>query len=97
MEITALHNQSFLDISIQHTGSVENAFAIAVANGLSVSSTLTAGMVLDIPGDAKKDTDVLYYYTTKNLHPATAIADAVVIPAGRGIGWMQIGNDFKVS
>lgn len=97
MEIIVLHNQSLLDVAILHTGSVENAFAIAVAYGLSVSSTLTAGMTLKIPNEVNKDTDVLYYYTTKNLQPATAIIRTVVLPKGRGIGWMQIGNDFKVN
>lgn len=97
MEIIVLHNQSLLDVAILHTGSVENAFAIAVANGLSVSSTLSAGTILRNPNDVKKDNDVLHYYTTKDLQPATAITRTVVLPKGRGIGWMQIGNDFKVS
>lgn len=97
MKTIVLHNQSLLDIAIQHTGSVENAFAIAVANGMAVSDVLTVGSSLLIPTSVKTDNDVLYYYTTKNLQPATAIADTVVIPAGRGIGWMQIGTNFKVS
>lgn len=96
MTITVLHNQSLLDIAIQHTGSVENAFAIAVANGLSVSSTLTAGMILNIPSDVQKDTDVLYYYTTKNLQPATAYTpySSTVDPILEGIGYWYVNSYF---
>ena len=97
MTITVLHNQSLLDVSIQHTGSVFNAFKIAVANGLSVSDSLIAGSELMIPNEVQNDDDVLNYYRSKNLQPATAIADKKVIPSYGGIGWMQIENDFKVS
>ena len=99
MTITVLHNQSLLDIAIQHTGSVENAFAIAVANGLSVSSMLTAGMTLDIPNDVQKDNDVLYYYTTKNLQPATAYNPYswTVDPILEGIGYWYVNSTLIVS
>lgn len=97
MEIIALHNQSFLDISIQHTGSVFNAFDIAVANGCAVSDSPVAGQSYMIPETVEKDNDVLNYYKSKRIQPATAIVDIDIIPAGRGIGWMQIGNDFKVT
>ena len=97
MEITALHNQSFLDISIQHTGSVFNAFAIAVANGCAVSDSPVAGKKYTIPENVENDNDVLNYYKSKGIQPATAITSEKIIPAGKGIGWMQIGNSFKVS
>lgn len=97
MEITALHNQSFLDISIQHTGSVFNAFAIAVANGCAVSDSPVVGQKYTIPENVENDNDVLNYYKAKSIQPATAISDVTIIPAGRGIGWMRIGGDFKVS
>lgn len=96
MQIIILHNQSLLDIAIQHTGKVENAFAIAVANGLSVSDELVVGQALELP-ELDKEIEVYNYYRAKRLQPATAVTDSTVIPAGRGIGWMQIGKDFKVS
>lgn len=93
MEITVLHNQSLLDVAIQHTGSVENCFAIAAANGLAVSDLLSAGSVLVIPGTLKNDNDILNYYTSKKIMPATALTRTdkdFVNQRKRGIGFMQI-------
>lgn len=96
MQVVVLHNQSLLDIAIQHIGNVENAFAIAVANGLSVTSEVIVGTALMIPTEAKKENDVWNYYQAKKIQPATCASTAQV-PAGKGIGWMQIGNSFKVN
>ena len=91
--ITILHNQSLFDIAIQHTGSAENCFEIAVANGMAVSDRLRAGSILIIPGTLKNDTDILNYYTSKKIMPATALTRAdndLVSQHKRGIGFMQI-------
>lgn len=99
MKAIILNNQSILDIAIQHTGSVENCFAIAVANGFSVSDILFAGLTAEVPEDVFKNTDVLNYYNAKNIQPATgstAEQDSE-IPTLKGIGYMQIANGFKVS
>ena len=94
-----LHNQSILDIAIQHTGTVENSFDIAIANGLSISDALSAGLSLDVPEGLQKNTDVYSYYLAKDIKPATAKADGEnnEIPTLKGIGYMRIGGDFKVS
>lgn len=97
MTTIILHNQSLLDIAIQHTGAVENTFAIAVANGLSLTDDLPAGAEIKIPDSANKDNDVLNYYTTKSLQPATAV---IMLPEEErleGIGYWVIQTDFKVS
>lgn len=97
MTTIILHNQSLLDIAIQHTGAVENTFAIAVANGLSLTDDLPAGAEIKIPDSANKDNDVLNYYTTKSLQPATAV---IILPEEErleGIGYWVIQTDFKVS
>jgi hypothetical protein len=96
MEIIVLHNQSLLDITIQHTGSVHNAFAIAVYNNIAVSDPLKSGSILKLP-KVKENTDILNYYTSKKIKPATAITEIEIIPAGKGLGWMQIGKSFKVT
>lgn len=96
MEITVLHNQSFLDIAIQHTGSVFNAFSIAVSNGRAVSDVLIPGESLIIPDEVTNDDDVINYYQSKQLQPATGIIDLSVIELKRGIGWMKIGSSLKV-
>ena len=51
--ITVLNNQSLFDISIRYTGTIENAFKIAVANGLSLTDELQPGAQLLIPADAE--------------------------------------------
>lgn len=95
MEITALHRQSLIDIAIQHTGSVFSAFDIATANGLAVSETIEPGTVLILP-ETQKNTDILNYYNSKKINPATALQDLKIIEEKRGIGWMKVGNTFKV-
>lgn len=96
MEIMVLHNQSLLDLAIQHTGNVFNAFDIAVANGFSVSDSLVPGSKLMIPDSVKVEKEILNYYTAKSIKPATSLTDLEVIAERRGIGWMKIGTTFKV-
>lgn len=97
MTTIILHNQSILDLAVQHTGAIENTFAIAVANGLSLTDDLPAGAEIKIPDSANKDSDVLNYYTAKRLQPATAV---IMLPEEErleGIGYWVIQTDFKVS
>ena len=97
MAVIILHNQSLLDLAVQHTGAVENTFAIAVANGLSLTDDLPAGVEIKIPDSGSKDSDVLNYYTAKRLQPATAV---IMLPEAErleGIGYWAISVDFKVS
>lgn len=99
MTTIALHNQNLLDISIQHTGTVENCFIIAVANGLCISDDLIPGQKLIIPDDVVINNEILNYYTAKEIQPATAYPLSVgeEIEEQSGIGYMQIGSTFKVS
>ena len=93
-----LHNQSLLDIAIQHTGNVLNAFLIAQANGLAVSDELSTGQILIIPETVENNNDILNYYSSRAIQPATALTEIVTeIVRQRGIGYMQIGKTFKVS
>lgn len=95
-----LHNQSLLDIAIQHTGNVLNAFLIAQANGLAVSDELSTGQILIIPETVQKDTDILNYYTSRAIQPATAITTIIddnTEPKLEGIGYWIIGDDNIVS
>ena len=97
MTTIILHNQSLLDLAVQHTGAVENTFALAVATGLSLTDDLPAGAEIKIPDSANKDNDVLNYYTSKRLQPATAV---IMLPEEErleGIGYWVIQTDFKVS
>lgn len=98
MEITVLHNQSILDISIMHTGTVENAFRIAKANNIPLSEKLESGTSLLIPSDVLNDRDVLNYYKSRTIQPATALTEeSEIVVEPRGIGYMEIGKTFIVS
>ena len=98
--ITVLHNQSLLDIAVQYTGTIENAFKIAVANGLSLTDELQPGAQLIIPADAEMNNDVVNYFSAKGIQPATGLTENDLLieqTVQRGIGYMQIGKTFKVS
>lgn len=100
MTAIVLHNQSLLDIAIQHTGSVANVFLIAQANGLAVSDEITPGTDLIIPDTVVLDTDIKTYYTSRAIQPATAlttIIDDNTEPSLEGIGYWIIGDDNIVS
>ncbi|WP_312399474.1 hypothetical protein [Chryseobacterium sp.] len=98
MEATVLHNQSLLDFSIQHTGSVANAFVIAVANGFSVSDLITAGTSLQIPDTIQITSNILNYYKAKKIQPSTGLTVEQIeeIPTLKGIGYMVLSQTFKV-
>ena len=97
--ITVLNNQSLFDISIRYTGTIENAFKIAVANGLSLTDELEPGAQLIIP-EVEMNNDVVNYFAGKGIQPATGLTENDLLIAQtvqRGIGYMQIGKTFKVS
>lgn len=97
MKVIILHNQNLLDLAIQHTGSVENAFAIAVANGLSLTDDLEAGRESGIP-KVEQNKDILSYYQAKKLQPATGISLAGnQLNQSEGIDYWAIQMDFVVS
>ena len=49
-EVVVGVGQSVFDIAIQHTGSVDMAYDIAVANGISIDAPLIPGTILTVPG-----------------------------------------------
>jgi hypothetical protein len=87
--------QSVLDIAIIYTGTVDTCFEIAVLNQMSVSDFLTVGQALIVPDVINKK--IIGLFSDKN-QPATGttIEQENQIPL-KGIGYMQIGNSFKVS
>lgn len=91
-------DQSLLDIALIACGSVEAVIDIAELNNLSITDELTADMDLIVSDVVNKS--IKSYYDNKALQPATSISDqqiAEILPAGEGIGFMQIGTDFIVS
>ena len=98
MTTTILHNQSLLDLAIQHTGSVENAFILALQNGKSLTDDLESGEALNLePTTINQNKDILSYYQSKKLQPATAVILPPEAERLEGIGYWVIQTDFKVS
>nr|DAV24520.1 MAG TPA: hypothetical protein [Caudoviricetes sp.] len=99
MIVTVLHNQSLLDLALQHTGTIESVFELAEANTLNITDDVVAGKTLVLPVEAFSNKDILGYYTAKNLQPATAFSkeDEQVFECLEGISIWAINLDFVVT
>ena len=99
MQITVLHNQSLLDLSLQHTGTIESVFELAEANSLNITDDVQAGTPLYLGEGLGVRNEILAYYTAKNLQPATAFSkeDEQVFERLEGISIWAINLDFIVS
>lgn len=99
MTITALHNQSLLDLALQHTGTIESVFELAEANALNITDDVQAGAPLYLGEGLGVRNEILSYYTAKNLQPATAFSkeDEQVFERLEGISIWAINLDFIVS
>ena len=101
MTITVLHNQSLLDLALQHTGTIESIFELAVLNEKSVTDDMVAGASLNVPplSVGARNKDILAYYTAKNIQPATAFSkeDEQVFERLEGISIWAINLDFIVT
>ena len=99
MIITALHNQSLLDLALQHTGTIESVFEFAEANSLNITDDVQAGTPLYLREGLGVRNEILSYYTAKNLQPATAFTkeDEQVFERLEGISIWAINLDFVVS
>ena len=99
MTITALHNQSLLDLALQHTGAIESVFELAEANSLNITDDVQAGALLYLGEGLEVRNEILSYYTAKNLQPATAFSkeDEQVFERLEGISIWAINLDFVVS
>jgi len=99
MTITALHNQSLLDLALQHTGTIESVFELAEANSLNITDDVQAGAPLYLGEGLGVRNEILSYYTAKNLQPATAFTkeDEQVFERLEGISIWAINLDFIVS
>ena len=99
MTITALHNQSLLDLALQHTGTIESVFEFTEANALNITDDVQAGTPLYLGEGLGVRNEILAYYTAKNLQPATAFSkeDEQVFERLEGISIWAINLDFIVS
>lgn len=72
MDIIVKNNQSIFDIALLATGGIEEAVAMAVELGYSITDTVPAGTVLELTPvlTSKK---ILNYFENNKLSPATAL------------------------
>lgn len=75
MEIEVLSGQNLLDISLEHTGSLEHVFELVEANEMALTSDLIPGSTLKVETKEKKE-KILKFYDRKDTHPATTITNA---------------------
>lgn len=92
--IKALSNQTPVDLALQATGSIETWFDVAQLNGLSITDNLTPGVSYIVPETIIDKQAVVAFSGTHK--PASGLSNMTFKKPG-GIGFMQIGNDFKVS
>lgn len=87
--------QSFLDKVLECTGDVENAFAMALLNGISITDDIVVGQ--EIKPSAITNKYVAEYFA-EQFKPATNLTELQIesIDPG-GIGFMAIGTTFIVS
>lgn len=97
MKVDVMKYQNILDVTVQKTGTMENAFEIAADLGMSLSDDITPGKI-SISDFLAKDMNVVNRLYAKNIKPATAVTDneLTASPFG-GIGYMKIEYDFIVS
>ncbi|HLO38377.1 MAG TPA: hypothetical protein VK173_07805 [Lacibacter sp.] len=91
-EIVLKKQQSLADYTTQHGGTVNQLFDMAALNGLSITDEVEPGSVLKINGE---DFKVIAYYKKSGHDIVSEKKVSELVPGG--IGYMQIGNDFKVS
>jgi len=86
--------QSFLDKVLETTGSVENAFEMAILNGVSITDDVEiAQQVVAAKVSNKAVKSIFNEYS----RPATAMKKRPNPPGlGIGIGSMMIGVNFKI-
>jgi hypothetical protein len=85
-------HQSLADYVTQHAGTVSSLFITAKLNALSITDEVPEGSILKILGENFK---VIKFYQSSGYDIVSEKKASEVKPGG--IGYMQIGNDFKVS
>lgn len=97
-QTVSMKDQTFFDLAVQIAGSIENVFALAAANGVSVTRQIDSGLVINTPDDLKVNARVVNYLSARGIKPAsdtTSAQASALIP--EGIGYWIIETDFIVS
>lgn len=94
-EVSTLSGQTLLDLTVQETGDIERLFEMAVENDQPITFLPDAGSSVVVgEAETEKRSTVQLFSTTHK--PASGVSDSDILPAGEGIGFWFIGNDFIV-
>lgn len=91
-------NQNIFDISLQEYGSIEKVFDILEDNDqFNLTDDISVYKDLKIGREAFKK-DIVEYYNSRNLKPATSITDEeqYLLEDFSGIDYMIIEDDFII-
>ncbi|HYH14169.1 MAG TPA: hypothetical protein VD794_03050 [Flavisolibacter sp.] len=88
-----IHNdQTLLDFTCQHAGTMEALFDVALLNNVSITEKVEPQELKAIPIEKA----IVSFYLTSKQNIVTDLTENQTQFPG-GIGYMQIGNTFKVS
>jgi len=90
--VNILPNQSLFDIAIIYYGTPEAIVAIAQANNMSITDTITPGTMIQLPEGAPTNADIAQYYKQHGLQPATAQLSAEIEDICLGEDWSIDGE-----
>lgn len=90
--VRVLPNQSLFDIAVRHLGSAEGVFELARINGLTITSELQAGQVLQL--NEVGDPRVVQNFVQERIDPGSSLESGYSEP--QGIGYWIIGQNFIV-
>jgi hypothetical protein len=91
--ITVKDRQTFLDLAMQHSGSAEAAFNMALQNNMALTADLIAGTILPTP--AVVFADIVQLFKVEKAVPASILLNSIY-GAKEGIDYWAIENDFIV-
>ena len=66
------NKQSYWDKALEVVGHAEGALPMAAAQGESLTADLETGKTLDVKEIEVIDPEMVGFYTTRQIHPATA-------------------------
>ena len=95
MKSKVYQGQSFLDKVIEMTGSVDNAFAMALENNVSITDALAIGTLLTYSGAVTKSISVLFNDYNRCATALTNQNYELIVPDD-GSGAMIIEDTFII-
>lgn len=98
MKDKVYQGQNFIDKVLENTGSSENAFEMALLNGVSLTDDVAIGQELQLSSVTRKGMVRIF---NRNNRPASALRNAPptdLYPDDEndGIGYMAIENNFII-